>query len=71
MLKTKTNYYYLIGYLDIAIRPLVLITPKMSGYIKTFKVEVENSRLMFFRINDTKLLVKYKAIWTENEDLKK
>ena len=61
----------MIGYLDIAIRPLVLITPKMSGYIKTFKVEVENSRLMFFRINDTKLLVKYKAIWTENEDLKK
>ena len=24
---------------DKAIRPLVLIMPKMSGYVKTFKVE--------------------------------
>ena len=28
---------YLIGYLDKVIRLLVLILPKMSGYIKTFK----------------------------------
>ena len=29
---------YLIGYLDKVIRPLALLLPKMSGYVKTFKV---------------------------------
>ena len=29
--ETKTNSKYLIGYLDKAIRPLVLIIPKMSA----------------------------------------
>ena len=37
--KTKTNSKYLIEYLDKDIRPLVLIMPKMTGYVKTFKVE--------------------------------
>ena len=32
--QTKTNSKYLIGYLDKAIRPLVLIMPKMNGYVK-------------------------------------
>ena len=32
LVKTKTNSKYLIGYSDKAIRPLVLIMPKMSGY---------------------------------------
>ena len=40
--KTKTNSKYLIGYLDKDIRPLVLIMPKMSGYVKTFKDEDKN-----------------------------
>ena len=35
----KTNSEYLIRYLDKAIKPLVLIMPKMSGYVKTFKVK--------------------------------
>ena len=35
LVKTKTNSKYLIGYLDKAIRPLVLIIPKMSGHVKT------------------------------------
>ena len=39
LFKSKTNSKYLIGYLDKAIRPLVLIMPKMSGYIKIFKVK--------------------------------
>ena len=39
LVKTKTNSKYLIGYLDKDIRPLGLIMPKMSGYVKTFKVE--------------------------------
>ena len=51
----------MIGYLDKATRPLVLIMTKMGGYVKTFKI---------FRIDDEKLLEKYKAIWTKIEDLK-
>ena len=43
---------------------------KMSGYVKTFKVEDKINKLMSFQINDKKLLEKYKAIWTKIEDLK-
>ena len=40
LVKTKTNSKYLIGIKsDKTIRPLVLIIPKMSGYVKTFKVK--------------------------------
>ena len=40
LVKTKTSSKYLIGIkFDKAIRPLVLIMPKMSGHIKTFKVK--------------------------------
>ena len=46
----------------------------MSGYIKTFKVKVgdkdKNNKLKSFRLDDEKLLEKYKAIWTNIEDLK-
>ena len=41
LVKTKTNSKYLIGYSDKVIRALILIMPKMSGYVKTFKVEVK------------------------------
>ena len=51
LVKTKTNSKYLTGYLGQTIRPLVLIMPKMSGYVKTFKVKKrdkdKNSKLMF------------------------
>ena len=71
--KTKTNSKYLTGYLDKVIGPLVLIMSKMSGYIKTFKVKDgdkdENNKLISFRIDDEKLLEKYKAISTKIEDL--
>ena len=43
--------------------------PKMSGYIKIFKVEDKINKLIYFRIDDEKLLEKYKAIWTKIEDL--
>ena len=39
LIKTKTNSKYLIGSLDKDTRPLVLLMPKMSGYVKTFKAE--------------------------------
>ena len=42
----------------------------MSGYVKTFKVtdgnKDENNKLMYFYINDEKLLEKYKATLTED-----
>ena len=62
LVKTKTNSKYVTGYLVKAVTPLVLIIPKMCGYVKIFKVEDKNSKLMSFRIDDEKLLEKYKAI---------
>ena len=55
-------------------RPLVLIIPKMSRYVKTFEVKEGNknkiNKLMSFRIDNEKLLEKYKAILRKIEDLK-
>ena len=59
----------MIGYLDKAIRPLVLIKSKISGYVKTLKDEDKISKSNFFRIDDEKLLEKYKTIGTKIEDL--
>ena len=62
-----------IGYLDKAIRPLILIMPKMGGFFKTFKVKDEdkdkNKKFMSLHIHDEKLLEKCKAISTKIEDL--
>ena len=62
LIETKTNSKYLIGYSEKAIRPLILIMPKMSGYVKTFKVKDgdkdKNNKLMSFCIDDKKLLEK-------------
>ena len=68
LVKTQSNSKYLIKYLDKAIRPLVLIMPKRIGYVNILKVEDKNNKLVFFRINDEKLLEKYKAIGTKIED---
>ena len=49
----------MIGYLNKAIRPLILIIPNMSGYVKTFKVKDSDkgkcNKLMIFLIVDEKL----------------
>ena len=62
-----------MGYLDKFIRTLVLIIPKMSGYVRKCKVKDGNkdkkNKLMSFRIDDKNLLEKYEAIWTKIEDL--
>ena len=46
--------------------------PEMSGYVKTFKAKDgdkdKNNKLMSFRINDEKLLEKYKGICAKIED---
>ena len=60
----------MIGYLDKTIRSLVLIMPKMSGYVKAFKIKDGDDKLMSFCIDDEKLLKKYKAIWTLIENCK-
>ena len=38
LIETKIISKYLAGYLDDVIRPLVLILPRMSGYVKTLKI---------------------------------
>ena len=67
MIETKTISKYLIGIKFVkAMKSLVLIMKKISGYAKTFKVKDgdrgKDNKLMSFRINDEKLLEKYKAI---------
>ena len=46
----------------------------MSGYVKKLKVKDgdkdKNNKLISFRIDDEKLLEKYKIIWNKTEDLK-
>ena len=54
---------------DEAIRPIVLKMPKMSGYVQTIKVKDadkdKNNKLIYFRINNEKLLEKHGVIWTK------
>ena len=59
----------MIGYLDEFLKPLALILPKMSGYVKTH--EDKNNRLMSFYINNDKLLEKYINTWTKIKEFKK
>ena len=70
----KTNSKYFTGYLDKAIRQLVLVMPKISEYVITFKAQDQdkdkNNKLMSFCRDDEKQLGKYKSIWTKSEDLK-
>ena len=58
----------MVRYLDEVIRPLVLILPKMSEYVKTFKEK--NNQLMALRVGDKNLMETYKTIWINIEDLK-
>ena len=48
---------------------------KESGYVKTFKVKEgekdKNNKWMPFRIDNEKLLEKYKSIWTKIDDFEK
>ena len=66
IVETTTNFKYLIRYLDKVIRPLALVLPKISEYVKTFKVrdgdKNKSNKLMSFRIDDEKLLEKFKTI---------
>ena len=55
LIETKADYKYLIQHLG-----KVLILPKMSGYVKTFKIKDKNNKLIIVLINYEKLLEKYK-----------
>ena len=75
LVTAKTNSKYLIEYLDKVTRSLVLVLPKMSGFVKTFKVKGgdkdKSKKLTSFCIYDGKILEKYKTIWSKFNDLKK
>ena len=43
LISTKTHYKYLIRYLDKVIRLLLLILPKMSGYVKKIKLKMKTN----------------------------
>ena len=56
---------YFIGYLhddDDVIRPLYIILPQMSGYIKYFDNGGKN---MSFKIEDESVYLKYTEIWNK------
>ena len=63
----------MIGYLNKAIKSLVLLLPKMSGYVKAFKVKGEDkdkyNKLISFCIDDDNMLEEYRSIWNKTEDL--
>ena len=48
LVKRKSNCKYLIGCLNNAIRPLVLMMPKMSGCVKRFKVKEGSIKIFAF-----------------------
>ena len=54
LFEMKNNSQCSIGYLDDIVRPLVLILPKMSEYVRTFKDKDgdkdNNNKLMSFWI---------------------
>ena len=61
LIETRDNSNYLFEYLDQVIRPLVLVLPQMSGYVKSFKHKDDdkdknkNKKLISSCIDDDKL----------------
>ena len=64
----------MIGYLGEAIRHLVLILPRMNGYVRTLedknrdKDKNEINKLVSFHKDDHKLLEKHNTVCTKTED---
>ena len=46
----KNNSQCLIRHLDDVIRPLALILPKMSGYVKTFNAKNNKLNVFAYRL---------------------
>ena len=67
-IKHNDGSKYFIGYShdDDVIRPLCIILPRMSGYIKYFDNGGKN---MSFRIEDERVCLKYTEIWNKIKDM--
>ena len=50
LIETKNNSKCLIQHLDEVIRPLALILPKMSGYVKTFNAKNNKLNVFAYRL---------------------
>ena len=67
----EKNYKYFIGYLhnDKKVKPLHIIIPKTSAYVKSFDGQ---TNWMYVLIEDDDLLKKYNTIWDKvRADIKK
>ena len=64
---TKNSLKYFIGYNgnDDVVRPLCIKLPQMIGYVKQF----DSNKRMSFKVNDNKLLKKYKKVWEKISNL--
>ena len=58
----EKNYKYFIGsfYNDNKVKPLHIMLPKRSTYVKSYD---EQTKWMYFLIEDDDLLEKYNTIW--------
>ena len=63
---TKNLLKYFITYSDgDVIRPLCILLPQMTGYVKHF----DSNKTMSFKVSDNNLLKKYKKIWYKVSNL--
>ena len=65
----EKNCKYFIGYLYNGNKPLNIMSPKTSAYVKSYD---EQTKWMYFLIKDDDLLEKYNTIWDKvSADVKK
>ena len=66
--QNNDTYKYFIGYLhdDDVIKPLCVILPQMSGYIKYFDNSGKN---MSFKIEEESVYLKCSKIWNKNKSI--
>ena len=58
----KKSYEYFIGYLYDKVKPLHIMLPKTSAYVKSYDGK---TKWMYFLIEDDDLLEKYSTIWNK------
>ena len=66
--QNNDTYKYFVGYLhdDHMIKPLCVILPQMSGYIKYFNSGGKN---MSFKTGDENVYLKYNEIWNKSKSM--
>ena len=61
--QSDMGFKYFIGYKDDnTIRPLCIVLPQISGYVKYFDISGKN---MSFMIKDDSIMVKHNEIWNK------